>query len=82
MNPSSDVAILLLRATDCLNDSVNTELRGCSSAIRHNDLRRLQELGRSRLGFASGLVDRSASSPALLWRSKSLRALYSGWLRS
>ena len=38
--------------------------------------------GRSRLGFASGLVDRSASSPALLWCSKSLRALYSGWLRS
>ena len=33
-------------------------------------------------GSPAGLVDRSASSPTLPWRGKSLRALYSGRLRS
>ena len=31
MNPSSNVSIFFLSWTDCLNDKVRTELRGCSS---------------------------------------------------
>jgi hypothetical protein len=31
MNPSSNVSILLLSWTDCLNDNVRSEFRGCSS---------------------------------------------------
>src|SRR5262245_35397099 len=38
--------------------------------------RRESDLGRPRLGFAGGLVDRPAPSRPLPWRRKSMRALY------